>query len=228
MPSPFGEKALGIHDTLVGGLGQTGALGVELGAGYLGKHAIARLGQAALSSGAGEAALGGGADDGLRLVAAVDRDAGPHRRALEARLDGERRTHRVERAVDETLHEPVHQRGRVGRAAGVAGTSVTNYMVPNVIEQTSRAYLLRTPEGKVWVLQVFTTDKDKTMSMETMDQLGSKLQLPEGWKFEVKMLDRDLSLQPRRVADGEAYIMRDNLGNTYQGCGFDAACSYLP
>lgn len=90
------------------------------------------------------------------------------------------------------------------------------------------AYLLRTPEGKVWVLQVFTKDKDKTMSMETMDQLGSKLQLPEGWKFEVKMLDKDLSLQPRRVADGEAYIMRDNLGNTYQGCGFDAACSYVP
>lgn len=90
------------------------------------------------------------------------------------------------------------------------------------------AYLLRTPEGKVWVLQVFTKAKDKTQSMETMDQLGAKLQLPEGWKFEVKVLDKDLSLQPRRVAGGEAYIMRDNLGNTYQGCGFDAACSYVP
>lgn len=90
------------------------------------------------------------------------------------------------------------------------------------------AYLLRTPEGKVWVLQVFTKAKDKTLSMETLDQLGGKLQLPEGWKFEVKVLDRDLSLQPRQVPDSEAYIMRDNLGNTYQGCGFDAACNYLP
>lgn len=90
------------------------------------------------------------------------------------------------------------------------------------------AYLLRTPEGKVWVLQVFTKAKDKTLSLETLDQLGGKLELPAGWKFEVKVLDRDLSLQPRRVADGEAYIMRDNLGNTYQGCGFDAACSYIP
>ena len=90
------------------------------------------------------------------------------------------------------------------------------------------AYLLRTPEGKVWVLQVFTKAKDPTLSMETLDQLGAKLQLPEGWKFEIKVLDKDLSLQPRRVPDTEAYIMRDNLGNTYMGCGFDAACSYLP
>jgi len=90
------------------------------------------------------------------------------------------------------------------------------------------AYLLRTPEGKVWVLQVFTKDKDPTLSMETLDQLGAKLQLPEGWKFEIKVLDKDLSLQPRRVPGTEAYIMRDNLGNTYQGCGFDAACSYVP
>jgi len=90
------------------------------------------------------------------------------------------------------------------------------------------AYLLRTPEGKVWVLQVFTKAKDPTLSMETLDQLDPKLQLPEGWKFEIKVLDKDLSLQPRRVPDTEAYIMRDNLGNTYMGCGFDAACSYVP
>jgi hypothetical protein len=89
------------------------------------------------------------------------------------------------------------------------------------------AYMLRTPEGKVWVLQVYTKAKDPTLSMETLDQLGKKIQLPEGWKFEIKVLDKDLSLQPRR-ADGEAYIMRDNLGNTYMGCGFDAACSYVP
>jgi hypothetical protein len=90
------------------------------------------------------------------------------------------------------------------------------------------AYLLRTPEGKVWVLQVFTKAKDPTLSIETLDQLGAKLQLPEGWKFEIKVLDKDLSLQPRNVPGTEAYIMRDNLGNTYMGCGFDAACSYIP
>jgi hypothetical protein len=89
------------------------------------------------------------------------------------------------------------------------------------------AYVLRTPEGKVWVLQVYTKVKDSTLSMETLDQLGDKLQLPAGWKFEKLVLKEDLSLQPR-WSDGSAYIMRDNLGNTYMGCGFDKSCSYLP
>lgn len=88
-------------------------------------------------------------------------------------------------------------------------------------------YLLRAPGGKVWVMQVYSHAMDKTLSVDNLQQLGSKLALPEGWKFEVKLLDRDLSLQPRR-AKGIAYIMRDNLANTYMGCGFDAACNYIP
>lgn len=94
-------------------------------------------------------------------------------------------------------------------------------------KKSKPVYLLRTPEGKVWVLQVFSKAKDPTMSLETLDQLASKLDLPAGWKFEKRILDNDLSLQPR-WSDGEAYIMRDNLGNTYMGCGFDKSCSYIP
>ena len=63
--------------------------------------------------------------------------------------------------------------------------------------------------------------------METMDQLGSKLKLPEGWKFETKILDKDLAIEPRK-AGGVAHILRDNLTNTYQACGYDHACSFLP
>ena len=74
---------------------------------------------------------------------------------------------------------------------------------------------------------VFTKAKDPTLTMETLDQLGSKLQLPADWKFEKLILQEDLSLQPR-WSDGYANIMRDNLGNTYMGCGFDKSCSYLP
>lgn len=88
-------------------------------------------------------------------------------------------------------------------------------------------YLLRAPEGKTWVLQVYGQQVDPTLSMENMDQLGSKLNLPAGWKFDVKVLDKDLAIEPRR-AGGIAHIMRDNLTNTYQGCGYDDSCSYLP
>jgi hypothetical protein len=88
-------------------------------------------------------------------------------------------------------------------------------------------WLLRTPDAKVWVLQVFTKAKDPSLSMDTLDSLGEKLKLPEGWKFEKKTLTQDLSLQPRR-ASGYAYIMRDDLGNTYEGCGFDKTANYVP
>lgn len=93
--------------------------------------------------------------------------------------------------------------------------------------QGKPVWLLRAPEGKVWILQVFTKAKDPTLSMDTLDTLASKLQLPAGWSFDKQILTKDLSLQPRR-SSGNAYIMRDNLGNTYQGCGFDATCNYLP
>lgn len=88
-------------------------------------------------------------------------------------------------------------------------------------------YLLRTPEGVVWVLQVFSKLKDPTLSVETMDQLGAKIKLPEGWEFEVKVIDQDLSLQPR-MSGGDAYIMRDELGNTYMACGMDKSCNFTP
>ncbi|HSO44357.1 MAG TPA: hypothetical protein VLQ47_02440 [Rhodoferax sp.] len=88
-------------------------------------------------------------------------------------------------------------------------------------------YLLRAPQGKVWVMQVYSHAVDKTLAVDNLHQIGSKLTLPEGWKFEVKVLEKDLSQEPRR-AKGIAYIMRDNLANTYMGCGFDAACNYIP
>jgi hypothetical protein len=91
----------------------------------------------------------------------------------------------------------------------------------------SAVWLLRTPENRVWVLQAFTRAKDPSLSMETLDTLGEKLKIPDGWKFEKKTLTKDLSLEPRR-SSGYAYVIHDDLGNSYQGCGFDNTCNYLP
>jgi len=91
----------------------------------------------------------------------------------------------------------------------------------------STVWLLRTPDDKVWVLQAFTKAKDPTLSMDTLDTLGEKLKIPDGWKFEKKTLTKNLSLEPRR-SNGYAYVMHDDLGNSYQGCGFDNTCDYLP
>ncbi|HWH58869.1 MAG TPA: hypothetical protein VN682_14655 [Terriglobales bacterium] len=91
----------------------------------------------------------------------------------------------------------------------------------------STVWLLRTPDDRAWVLQAFTKAKDPTLSMDTLDTLGEKLKIPDGWKFEKKTLTKDLSIEPRR-SSGYAYVIHDDLGNSYQGCGFDNTCNYLP
>jgi hypothetical protein len=61
-----------------------------------------------------------------------------------------------------------------------------------------------------------------------LPELGAKLKgLPKDWAFEVKTLDRDLTVEPGSV-EGVARIVRDELHDVYEGCGFDAACNYVP
>lgn len=95
-------------------------------------------------------------------------------------------------------------------------------------EKDRPVFLMREPDGKVWVMQVYSHAVDRTLSSANMAALGARLEnLPEGWTFETKVLTEPLLLEPTR-ADGAAYIIRDEFANTYQGCGFDDACSYAP
>ncbi len=91
----------------------------------------------------------------------------------------------------------------------------------------SKVFLMRTPGGKAWVMLSYTTEVDKDLTFDTLPQIGSQLNLPAGYSFEVKTLDKDLIIDPRN-SDGIAYITRDNLHNVYEVCGFDAACNYTP
>ena len=91
-------------------------------------------------------------------------------------------------------------------------------------------YLLREPGGTVWVLQEMTKDVDPSLEPDNLHELGSKYkQLPEGWTFETKILDQNLSLDTGR-AGGWAAIIRDEFGCAYQGCGYgaDTSASYVP
>jgi hypothetical protein len=91
----------------------------------------------------------------------------------------------------------------------------------------SEVYLLRDPDGKTWIMQAYTNLVDKSLTIDGLRDLGSKLKLPPEWKYEAKTLDRDLTYEP--VAPGyTAYFISDDLQNAYQGCGFDSACNYVP
>jgi hypothetical protein len=89
-------------------------------------------------------------------------------------------------------------------------------------------YLLRDPEGIVWVMQEYTKAIDPTLTIDNLDTVGAKLKnLPEGWTFETKVLTKDLSLDTRRTGLW-ASIIRDELGNTYEATGFDDLANYIP
>lgn len=91
-------------------------------------------------------------------------------------------------------------------------------------------HLLREPGGAVWVMQEFTKDVEPSLTIDSLDQVGSKLKnLPKGWTFETKVLAKTLSLDTGR-AGGWAAILRDELHCSYQGCGYgaDASANFVP
>jgi len=79
----------------------------------------------------------------------------------------------------------------------------------------SEVYLLDEPDGEVFVMQSFTQHRDPTVSEDKLAHLYSRLDLPAGWGFRVETLDQDLEVTSN--IDNLAHVLRDNLGNVYQG-----------
>jgi hypothetical protein len=48
--------------------------------------------------------------------------------------------------------------------------------------------------------------------MKDLPTLEQQLKMPDGWTYKSRVLDQDLSL----VANGIAYVLQDNLFNSYQ------------
>jgi hypothetical protein len=50
------------------------------------------------------------------------------------------------------------------------------------------------------------------LTLKKLDRMGRFLDLPEGWKYRVVKLDKDLNL----TASGSTQIVNDKFRNTYQ------------
>lgn len=94
---------------------------------------------------------------------------------------------------------------------------------PYIIHQVARkttwvfkagkpVYQLIDPDGAVYFMQSFSAQKAK-QDMDSLAKLGSKLTLPSGWKFRTLTLSKDFNLS---AIDGMAYVVQDDLENTYQ------------
>ena len=77
-------------------------------------------------------------------------------------------------------------------------------------------FILDDPEGNPWVMKSVSLIFDPSQTYASLNDLGSHLKLPPGWKFRVQMLDKDLVLTPD---NGVAHITQDDLGNTYDRAG---------
>ena len=91
---------------------------------------------------------------------------------------------------------------------------------PNEVQRTTNfiyraggaVYELTAPGREVYVMQSYSQIVNPTLSMKDLASLDQQLKLPTGWTYRSRVLDQDLSM----VANGIAYVLQDNLMNSYQ------------
>ena len=76
----------------------------------------------------------------------------------------------------------------------------------------STVYELTSPAGDVYVMQSYSQIVNPALTSKDLPVLNEQLKLPAGWTYRSRVLDQDLSL----VANGVAYVLQDNLSNSYQ------------
>jgi hypothetical protein len=75
-----------------------------------------------------------------------------------------------------------------------------------------RVYELVDPEGGTYVMQAYSQIVDPSLREADLGDLGSRLLLPEGWRYGSRILDADLLVDTRTV---EARVLQDELQNSY-------------
>lgn len=66
--------------------------------------------------------------------------------------------------------------------------------------------------GRRWVMQTYSQTVDATLSLDDLPGLGTRLTLPEGWRYESRALTEPLVVDTRDTA---AHVLQDDLANTY-------------
>ncbi len=68
------------------------------------------------------------------------------------------------------------------------------------------------PEGRAYVMQALCTGVDPTMSADTLDSLGERLAMPEGWSYRSRVLTEDLIIDTTTTT---ATVLQDEFENSY-------------
>ena len=68
------------------------------------------------------------------------------------------------------------------------------------------------PNGQRWVMQTWSQIVDTKLGLADLPGLGRRLNLPEGWRYETRVLTERLSVD---TSTQDAHVMQDDLTNTY-------------
>ena len=72
--------------------------------------------------------------------------------------------------------------------------------------------MLTDSNGQRYVMQSWSQQRDPALTEGDLADLGSRLDLPEGWTFGVETLENDLVIDS---TDAPAQVFQDELMNTY-------------
>ena len=73
-------------------------------------------------------------------------------------------------------------------------------------------YELVNPDGLAYVLQAYCVGVDPTLTEASLDGLGDRLALPDGWSYRRRVLDEELVVDTSATI---ATVLQDELENTY-------------
>jgi haloalkane dehalogenase len=82
-----------------------------------------------------------------------------------------------------------------------------------VYERGKNVYELVAPDGRVFIMQSYSQEIDKSLNERGLQSLATRLKLPKGWQYRVRKLDDDLVV---RNSGTQAHVLQDELRNTYQ------------
>lgn len=68
------------------------------------------------------------------------------------------------------------------------------------------------PDGRAFVMQAYCVGVDKSLTQDSLSDLGSRLSLPKGWSFRTRIADREIIAD---TTDHLATVVQDELENTY-------------
>jgi hypothetical protein len=100
------------------------------------------------------------------------------------------------------------------------GTVGEEFYAPNQVKRDTvytynageEVYELTSPEGDVYVMQSYAQVADKTLTIDDLPSLASRLALPAGWSYAPRTLTEELVMD----SGGLAYVINDDLYNAYQ------------